>query len=456
MEDLLMSYFSKIGQDVKSDPNNTSSVNLIAANSYTFTGTGSSTLGVAGLQWNLKTDQNATVYVEQSNDNVNWDISQSFPYYHAKGGRGETVQATAAYWRIRVVLTGTIDTTYFRLEGVLCPIVEPLPSRLSPNGNLQVVASLRGDENTDRHVWVSPTSTLSVNQISRLVGTNFDGTTKDTNFWTETVANGGSVVQTGEIKLQTNTAANGAATYKSNRDARFVVGAALSFMGIFKFNDTVTEPDNTRRCGAYDTTDGYYFELVNGVFSIGSRSNSVDTIVSSGSFNGNLGDTFVLNPAAYYKLVIEWAPNGAFYYINNKLLHKSVGGHLTRNLSLPITIENINTNNNATAVIFDCLGVVINRLGPLLTNPTSKYITTAGTYVCKVGGGILHRIVINDPTIGDTLSLYDDPATAANPIGVVTLGAKATAPLTLEYSVPFSNGLTIVAAGTWDVTAVYE
>jgi len=110
-------------QDVKEDTGNSSVLNLDAANSYTFTGVGKTTLGVAGLQFNLKTDQNATIYIEQSDDNTNWDISDHFDYLYSKGGMGATVQAVTAYWRIRVVLTGTTDTTYFRLAGVLQRII---------------------------------------------------------------------------------------------------------------------------------------------------------------------------------------------------------------------------------------------------------------------------------------------------------------------------------------------
>lgn len=41
---------AQINQQVTEDTNNSSTTNLTAANSYTFTGTGSSTLGVAALQ----------------------------------------------------------------------------------------------------------------------------------------------------------------------------------------------------------------------------------------------------------------------------------------------------------------------------------------------------------------------------------------------------------------------
>lgn len=59
-----MAYLSRINQNVVADSLNSSTANLNAGSS--FVGTASSTLGVAGLQIGLKTDQNATVYVEQS------------------------------------------------------------------------------------------------------------------------------------------------------------------------------------------------------------------------------------------------------------------------------------------------------------------------------------------------------------------------------------------------------
>jgi len=33
---------------------------------------------------------------------------------------------------------------------------------------------------------------------------------------------------------------------------------------------------------------------------------------------------------------------------------------------------------------------------------------------------------------------------------------KALAPVSIEYGVPFNNGLTIISVGTWDATIVYE
>ena len=445
---------SVITQNVKADPNNTSTTNLTSANSYTFTGTASSTLGVVGLQWSLITDQNATVYIEQSPDGTNWDLSYSYDYIASAGGQGETVQATQAYWRIRVVLTGTTDTTYFRLQGVLCPIASPLPSSLSHDARLRTESTLVGAENTSRHIWASPTNTLGVNVTVRLVGTNFDGTTKDTNFWTETVTGTGAVAQDGEIELSTGTTADSTAQYDSKRRARFVVGSALTWFGAFKFNDALVT-DNIRRCGAYDDDEGFFFELDGSTFSCGTRNGGVDTLVSSGSFNGTLGSTFTPDTSTYYKLGIEYTPMGAFYYINGRRLHQSVGGHLTGRLSLPIRFENNNDNGNTTDVVFDCLGTVISREGELTTNSTYYHISgNAATHVLKQSGGTLHKLMFNN-TSGQTITIYDNNAGSGDVIGVITTASGSIGEW--AYDVPFNNGLTIVTVGNGlDMTVVYE
>ena len=298
---------------------------------------------------------------------------------------------------------------------------------------------------------MSPTGSLTVNDTVRLVGTNFDGTTKDTNFWTETVTGSGSVVQTGEIKLLTGTTANSTARYDSVRRARFVVGSALRFQGAFKFNDTVTETDNIRRCGAYDDDEGFFFELDGSTFSVGTRKEGVDTLISSGSFNGNYGTEWSPLSTDYYKLDIEWSPLGAFYYVNNILLHKSTGGHLTRKLTVPIRFENNNDNGNDTAVVMDCLGVVIMRQGQLETNPTYKHITTNTTTVCKEGAGDLH-IIVNNDNLG-TAVVYDNNAASGTTIADIDMSKVLGS---ISFECPFNNGLTVVTAGGAKATIVYE
>lgn len=443
-------------QDVFPDENNSSVVNLDAANSYTFTGVATSTLGVTGLQWSLKTDQNATIFIDESPDGINWDLVHKFDYIESHGGAGATIQATQTYWRIRVVLTVAIDTTFFRLSAVLAPIAVPLPSALTRDSRLKVEAHISGAE--DRHAAISPTNTLNVNTMVMLAGSGFDGTNKDPNFWTEAVAGSGAVAQDGEIELTTGETLNSAASYKTVENARAVESVASLFFGAYRFVTEATS-DNVRRCGAYDVNNGYFFQLDGSTFSVGSRKSTVDTLIESGSFNGDYGSTFIIDPAIYYKLTIEWTSLGAFYYVDDVLLHKSVGGHLTDNKHLPITFENVNYNDNTTPVAFDCLGTVICRMGEFETRHTSKRQSgvTSGV-VCKYGPGTLKGIVVSAVVNGADINIYDGLSNAGTLIWPSGNQGARTEPFNVDfYGLSFSTGLTLeIVNQSADVVIVYE
>ncbi|MFA5300471.1 MAG: hypothetical protein WC389_19975, partial [Lutibacter sp.] len=111
-----------VQQSVTIDANNSSNANVNAGN--TFTGTATSTLGVVGIQVTLKTDQDCTVYVDQSpTDGITpyWDITDTYNYVSSLGGASWTVQAVNSYVRVRVTNISALNTTYFRLQTVLCP-----------------------------------------------------------------------------------------------------------------------------------------------------------------------------------------------------------------------------------------------------------------------------------------------------------------------------------------------
>jgi hypothetical protein len=130
---------ASIIQNVKASTGNDSTANLAAA--ATFTGTGESTLGIAGIQVNFIADQPVTIRVEQSMDNTNWDIYDEYTLLAAEGN-GRTFQATGSYFRVKVTNDGSLTTTYLRLQVALCPIVEALPRALSTDGRLKVQATL--------------------------------------------------------------------------------------------------------------------------------------------------------------------------------------------------------------------------------------------------------------------------------------------------------------------------
>ena len=454
-------------QNVTADPNNASTTNL--ASGATFTGEASSTLGVVGLQWNLYATQNCTVYSEESPDGTNWDISYEFDYIASKGGQGETVQATNAYWRLRVTNNGTLTTTSFRLQGVLCPIATPLPSALSDDSRLKTESTLSGRENTERHVWVNPTNELAISPVYRMVGTNFDGSTLDPNFWSddECLRDGTVAQSNGEVKLLTNTTANGLSILQSVRRGRFVAGSAMIFEGAFSFK-TAGTANNTRRVGAYtldgslDVEDGFYFQLDGTTFSIGYARDGSVTEVDSGSFNGNLGLIWTPTVDTYYKLTIEYTPMGAFWYIDGKLLHKVKAGHPSAYMTLPITMENENIGDITTEIELHSVGAYIARQGELFTNQTSKFLQGTGTTTCKRGAGVVKGIVISAVVDDTEIDFYDGTTTGVSDTLLWASGgiqAKTDyEPIPVDlFGLPFSNGLTIeISEENCNVLVIYE
>lgn len=437
-------------QTIISSTSNSTGANL--ASGATFTGAADETFGVNGIQVIHYADKDCAIYIDQSLDNTFsvGVITDSFTCL-ASNACSRTFQSVAPYYRARVTNTDTAATTVISFATGMTPIINPLPRALSPDGHLLTESTLTGQQNTDRHVWVSHTNAMATVSEVRLVGTNFDGQTKDPNFWTETVTGSGTVTQDGEIQLDTGVTANSTAKYTSVRKARFVVGSANHFTGAFKFV-TAGTADNVRRCGAYLVTDGFFFQLDGTVFSIGTRKNSSDTLVSSGSFNGNYGVKFTPLTTAYYKLDIEWTPVAVFFYINGVLLHKVGGGHLSDILTLPIAFENVNDNGSIVDVAFDCLGVVILREGELTTSSTYKYIAGAATNVLKYGAGTLHIIVNNDNS--GSVIVYDNTVAGGTIIASIDL-AKVLG--TLTFDAPFSSGLTVVSTGAGaKITVTYE
>lgn len=445
-----MSFFRSIKQNIEESSGNTSTDNLAVAAS--FTGTAESTLGINGIQVYFEADQNCTVAVEQGITESDFAIIDSFTAYE-NAPQTRTFTSVAPYFRVKVTNIGTATTQSLVVTAAMTPIIEVAPRALSNLGNRQTVSSIRGDENTDRHVWVNPTNEMSVSPVYRLVGTNFDGSVKDTNFWTDNSVNGGTVTQDGgKVELDTNTTSAGSAIYDSVRRGRFVAGSAMIFSGGFNFV-TAGTANNVRRLGSYDVNNGFFFQLSGATFSIGARKVTADTLVSSGSFNGNIGSVWTPAADTYYNLSIEYTPMGAFYYVNSRLLHKQPGAHQSDTSTLPIRLENTN-GAITTDVAFDCVGAYIARQGELTTNSIYKYIATNTTTICKYGAGVLNRIIVSD-NLG-SITVYDNTAASGKLITILDTAQGVNPMGSVEFSSPFNIGLTIVTAGGVTPTIIYE
>lgn len=307
------------------------------------------------------------------------------------------------------------------------------------------------DDETNVAVEIDSVGSLKTVEPVRLVGTAFSGTTKDTNFWTETVTGTGSVTQAGDITLATGTTADSTTKYETNLMARKVTGAPNQFRFVGRLV-TATQANNLRRCGAYGQNNGFFFQVNGTTFGVGVRKGGVDTIVNSGSFNGNLGASVTMG-TTFRRLVIDYDHLSAKFFLNGELLHTitAATASLTETLNLPITMENNNLNGNTTDNSFEILFAVIVRLGRLETENNYKYLAANATTVCKYGAGRLVR-VSNADNAG-SVTFYDNTSAAGTVIAVVDT-AKVLG--TLELGLPFSNGLTAVVSGGAKIILIYE
>ena len=539
-----MSFWKSIQQEVIADTNNSSSTN-ISTTEY-FSGAASNTLGVAGIQVSLKTDENCTVWVDQAptdqlvdcptgvtaatnnsttitgtgsyftknfaigdvivydptgtnqtktvasitSDTVMivteaftggslsgkafklypWDIRDPFNYY-ANNNFGVTVQAVSSHFRVRVYNTGAATTKYFRLQTALCPIVEALPRTLSEEGNLKV-GVYEIENEVGNKVRISPNGALDTHKVTRLVGAAFSGTTIDSSFWTATVSNNGSGVQTGgQFELRTITAPatsspNGNAALQSTRVGRYINGIPNYCRVQCDYGGQGVE-NNTKRWGMFtgtagSPTDGAMFEVINQVPTLATYSGGVANRISNGDFNGNYGKSLPTIPSGLQTFEIIYNNRDVYFFFNNVLVHKIEATTVpwSSTLSLPLRAENYNTGDSTTDTSLKIRSFVICRMGEAAGRPQWKNQAGAvGATVLKRGTGTLKSVVVNKWVDTTTISVYD-ALSATNPIAIITPGRVGNTytllPFVLTYDLDFYTGLTYVTTTACDVTFVFE
>jgi len=459
-----MSYFRSITQNVVLSGANSSITNLAKSPDagYIFVGTAASTLGVAAIQVTLFANQNCTVYIEQSPNGTNWDISDAYSYrYNTTPNFGITVQAVGVYFRTRVENISTIAaTTTFRLSSVLCPIVEAIPRSLSAEGNLKVgVYEIEDDQGNK--VKISPQGGLRTTPCVRLIGSSFVGTTIDASFWAFAGAAGGTGVQTGgQYELRTNTTANALTALQSLRTSRYMNGCSNICRILADYGSGVA--DNTKRWGAFTgtadaPTDGVMFELINQVPSVAVYKAGTPTRITNGNFNGLYGSTLNTLPTGCQTFEIIYTNKAIWFMFNDVLVHKIDASSATWSdtLSLPLRAENNNTNSGVIDSSLKIRSFSIHRYGEALTRPQWKNQVGAVTaQILKRGPGTLHRVCMNTSPNGAIVTLYD-ALTATNPICVINPATDYSA--IMDYELDFYTGLTYttVNAGV-DVTFIFE
>ena len=287
----------------------------------------------------------------------------------------------------------------------------------------------------------------------RLAGATFIGTTVDPNFWTQaqTGTGAGSAQANGALTVSSGTDATGTASIQSIVRARYTGGSANRFRAQIQLGDT-GNANNIRRWGMFDGTDGAYFELNGTTLNIVTLKTGTPTRVASSSWNAST-TVPTLTDCQSYEIYIT---NKTVYFVIAGVLKHTATFSTTTwadTTNLPVRIDSTNSAGTTSYTITARVATIY-RLGQLETSPRYNHISTATTTILKYGAGMLHNVILNNPT-NNTITIYDNTSAAGTVIAIINPGSSAT-PFNLDYHVPFSTGLTIVTAGTPDITVVYE
>jgi len=302
----------------------------------------------------------------------------------------------------------------------------------------------------------TPMEELRVVTPIRIVGTSFSGSTVDSNFWSSTVTTGSSLATvvsgSATMIITTGSALDSRAIVTSVRTARYVAGSASRFRSQIQFGDSGTA-GNTRRWGAFTTSNGCFYELAGTSLKIVTRKNGVDTPVLSTAWNGDSQDITLTSTNEYE---IYWTNTKVYFSINGIMRHTvdATVTDWTDERNLPVRLEHVNSAIVASGLTMKIRVASIYRLGELTTETQYKNITTGGTNVLKYSPGRLDKIIVNFPTSG-SITIYDNTNGAGTTIGLINSGAL-TQPFYLDYGVPFNTGLTIVTSASPNITVVYE
>lgn len=167
----------------------------------------------------------------------------------------------------------------------------------------------------------------------------------------------------------------------------------------------------------------------------------VVTAVTAGT--GFTNDGGVLQPAT---------ASGLFQFI-------AMSGYLAS--TAPITPSVSWTTSRAWAMAAAIFKPVVLGVSGIITQDGYNYthITADTTTLVKTGPGILHAIIINSHGASATIE-FDDALTHTTPVmGIITLPSTITSaiPISLEYDVKFSTGLSITTGtATLDITVVWK
>jgi hypothetical protein len=430
---------------------------------------------ITSIQVYFAADQNCIIYVDQGSSSSVFGIVDFFNYYPSVPESGSyTVTSAAPYFRIRVTNLSTTAVNVVMYSATV-PILSTLPRSLDDEGYLKIgTKSIRGKMG---RVRISPMGAQKGATSVRLVGTTFVGTIFDGNFWSFAQVTSASATQAyGELTLSTLTTANDGVLVTSKRTARYVAANPNYFRANLSCPAaTTTIGTLKRRWGAFNATDGFFFELSQangataGVLTLVSRKTvagptTTDTPITS--FNGDYGASYIVD-TNIHTYEIWWSNKSVYFWIDDILLHTfntSAQSTPTSTLTLNVGFQVLNAGGNTANNTIIVRTGTINRLGNMLHKPTSYYrTTTVAAQILKYGPGSLHGIAIGIPTDTANVILYDALAATGGTelFSTGPMAVKANNNVMPTYidlkGIPFFTGLTLaIVTANCVVTVMYE
>lgn len=323
------------------------------------------------------------------------------------------------------------------------------------------------DTQIAKYQRISPTGAALVESTKRMVGGGFVGSL-DTVAWTAATSGTGSAsgAASSIATVTSGTSNSGYGTLKSASKSRFLYASVNNFRGTFRIPAT-GGTGTTRTWGAFNfgsgsaIQDGFYFSYdgTTSTLSVNSCNTGVVTnTVNSGSFNGEV-KTYTLDTSPHnYEIVYQVA--GVWFFVDGVLLHKiSLASGIipmSGDMALTTSAAASNSASGTTSASLEIWAMSIVRFGSAEPGPQYFHIASAATNVIKIGPGTLQHVNVNTAGSNNfSLTIYDNTSAAGSIIAIVN---SNTAVATLDYSTDFSNGLTVVSAGTTpgDYTIIFD
>ena len=260
--------------------------------------------------------------------------------------------------------------------------------------------------------------------------------------------------------MKTNTTANGSVKIQTTDVARFIPANYNTTHHAVTIPEFPRTTNNLRRWGAFNEADGNpingnFFQLEDGVWSVGHAINGVITLINQSSWTGNGADTFNADSQSAQVYEIEYNAGAIRYTVNGRTVHRV--GLLTTpyaaDIHFPSSMVNENTGGSTTNVDLFLRAGAIYTLGKGEGVARPKFITgtTTGT-VIKTSPGKLERIVFSRDGTGastSTMEIYDDnvaPPAASTQVGRIDLTGDGASEI--EYDFNFNNGLVIIISNS--------